>query len=102
MAKCFLGSLGILFSDDIDVEICADPLLDNFKSNCVIFLFLLGLGGGSWLISQAIYNVSDFFLLKHGLREVGALGPIFEAPELFSFAFVVILFASNCVGKEAG
>lgn len=100
-AEYFLKSLGVFFSTDIDVEICADLLLDNFRINYIVFLFFSGLSSGNGLILRVIYNISDFFLLNYGLNKVGPqLGPIFEASKLISFTFTIIVYASHCEGEK--
>lgn len=49
IAECFLKLLEVLFSNNIDIKVCADPLFDNFEDNYIIFLFFLGLDSGSSL-----------------------------------------------------
>lgn len=102
MAEYLPESLRVFFSDDINIKICANPLSDNFRSNYVIFLFFLDLSSGSELILQAIYDVPDFSLFKHGLHEVDPLGPILKTPELLSFAFVISIFTCHCIKEEKG
>lgn len=56
-----------------------------------MFFFLPGLNSGGRLGSRAIYDVPDFFLLKHGLSEISPLEPVFEASKLFFFLQLSLL-----------
>lgn len=91
MAESLLGVLEIFFSNDVNVKIRTDSLLDDFRSNCVVFLLLPDLDGGSKLGSRVIYNVPELFFLKHGLDEISPLGSIFKALKLLFFFAVITL-----------
>lgn len=49
MAESLLGALGIFFSNNVDIKIHTNSLLDDFRGNCVVFLFFPNLDGGSKL-----------------------------------------------------
>lgn len=85
-------SLGVFFSNDIDVKICIDSLLDDFEGNYILFLFFSSLDGGGRLGLQAIYDVITLFFFKHGLNKISSLEPVFEIPKLFSF-FTIVVFS---------
>lgn len=95
----FLGPQGVLFSNDIDIKIHIDLLFNDFKSYYVVFFFFSGLGSGSRLVLQAIYDVSDLFILKHDLYEISLLGPILKAFELLSFTFAILILGSYFMRK---
>lgn len=98
----FLGFLKVFFSNNINIKIRVDLLLDNFKSNYIIFLYFSGLCGSSGIILQVIYDVPDFFFFKHSLHKVRLLGSIFKAIKLLSFTFAIIIFAGHYAKKEKG
>ncbi len=96
----FLRSLGIHFSNNIDIEVTVDPLLDKFEGNGVALYFLLGLDSNNRLHIRSVYHIPDFFLFEYSLRKVSPLGPVLKAAKLFSFILTIIVFGSYCDGNN--
>lgn len=94
MAKCFSGLLRILFSNNVYVKVAIDPLLNDFRSDSVVFFLFPSLSSCSRVSSRSIYYILNFFFLKYGLNKVSPLRLIIKAAENFSFAFAVIVFVS--------
>lgn len=86
-----LRYLKVLFSNDVNMEIRADSLFDNFKDNFVVFFIFPGLNNGGRLGLQAIYNIPNLLFFKHSLSEISSLGPVFEASKLLSFLRSLLL-----------
>lgn len=84
-----------MFSNNIDIEVGVDLLLDDFGSNSIVFFLLLNLGSYSKISTRPIYYILDLFFLKHGLGKIGPLRPILEAKELLSFALAVNVFVCH-------
>lgn len=61
VTKYFPELLEIFFSNDVNVKIRVDALLDEFSGNCIVFLFFPSLGYGNKLGLQAIYDVPNLF-----------------------------------------
>lgn len=101
MTECFLKSLKVFFSNNINIKIYTDLLFDNFGSNCIIFLFFLNLGSKGKLILQAICNIPNFFFFKHGLCKIDPLEPILKVLEFLFFYFCSHFFYQPlCRGRK--
>lgn len=88
--KSLLRLLKFLFSNDINIKIYIDLLLDNFEDNYITFLFFLSLDGDSKRGLQAINNVLILFFFKYVLSEISLLRPVFEFFKILFFAFMVV------------
>ena len=92
----------VSFSDNVDVKVGIDPLLDNFGSNSVVLLLFSSLGSCSRISTRPIYYIPDLLLLEHGLGKIGPLRPIFKATELLSLALAVVVFVRHFDGNLEG
>ena len=89
------GSLGVSFSNDVNVKINVYPLLNNFRSNSIVLLFFPSINSCDGVSLRSIHYISDLFFLKHCLGKVGPLRPVLKAAELFSLALAVVIFVSH-------
>lgn len=71
-------------------------MVDNLESHHIVFLFFSNVENGSKISIQAIYDVSDIFLIKYYLHEIYSLQPILKALEFLPLAFTVIIFGNHC------
>ncbi len=85
----------VSFSNDVDIEVGVDPLLDDFGSNSVILLLLPSLSSCSRISTRSIYYILDLFFLEHGLSKIGPLRPILKAAELLSLPLAVVVFVHH-------
>ncbi len=100
LAESLLGSLGILFSNNIDIKVVINSLLDDFGDNDIVFFLFFGLGNGRELCMTSVYHILEFFFFEHSLHKVCLLKPVSKAVELFSFAFAVVILSSHCDGSD--
>ena len=89
------GSLGVFFSNDVDIKVTVDPLLDDFRSDSVILLLFPSLSSCDGVSSKSIHYISDLFLLEHCLGKVGSLKPVLKAAELLFHILAVVVFVSH-------
>ena len=89
-----------MLSDNIDIEVGIDPLLNNFGSDSVVFFFFPSLGSCIKISIESIYYISDLLLLEHGLGKIGPLRPIFKITELLSLAIAVVVFVRHLEGGK--
>lgn len=90
------------FSNDIDVKVAVDPLLDDFGSNSIVFLLFPSLSSCGRVSSRFIYYIPDLFYLKHGLNKVGLLRPIFKVAELFFLALAIVVLFTHLTDLKKG
>ena len=95
LTKCLLGPLRIFFSYDINIKITVDPLLDDFRSNNIVFLFFPSLSSCVEISLRFIHYIPNLFLLKNYLGKVDPLRPVLKAVELLSLAFAIIVRVSD-------
>lgn len=72
-----------MLSNDIDVKIGVDYLLDELGCYGINFSSLSCLHYGNRLGPDLIDNVLDLFLFEYSLNQIGLLRPILEAMEFF-------------------
>ena len=84
-----------MFSDNIDVEIGINPLLDNFENDSVVLLFFPSLDSCSRISTGPIYYILDLFLLEYSLGKIGPLRPILEVLKLLSFTLTNVVFVCH-------
>lgn len=92
----------VLFSDDVNVEIRIDPLLDDLGSDSVVLLLLLCLGSYSKICIGPIYYIPDLYFLGYGLDKISPLRPILEVTEHFFLALVIVVFIHYDDNLEKG
>lgn len=102
MAKSLLEFLRIHFSNNVDIEVAANLLLDDFGGYGIVFLYLLGLGGSSRLCTRSVYHVPDLFLFKYSLRKMSPIEPVLKTAKLFSFVFAFVVLGGHCDGSNVG
>ena len=90
----------VLFSDNVDIEVGINLLLENFGSDIIVLLLFPSLGSCNKISTRPIYYIPDLLFLKYGLDKIGLLRPIFEVTEFFSLALVVIVFICHLKGSE--
>ena len=93
--RCFLGSLGVFFSNNVEIEVTIDPLLDDFWSDSIVLIFFSSLSGCGEISSRSVAYIPDLFFLKYSLIKVSLLKSIFKAMELLSLAFAVVIIVSH-------
>lgn len=94
MAEYLLGPLRVFFSNNVDVKVTIDPLLDDFKSDSIVFFFFPSLSICDRVSLRSIYYIPDLFFLKYDLSKVSTLRPILEVAELFSFVLMLVILVS--------
>ena len=95
LVECLLGALRVPFSNDVDVKVAIDPLLDDFRSNSVVYLFSLSLSSCDEVSLKFIHYISDLFFFKHSLSRINLLGPILKTLELHCLALIVVILVSH-------
>ena len=91
LSQKLLWSMWVSFSNNIDLKIGVDPMLDNFGSDSVVFLFFPRLDSFSKISMGPMYYIVDLLFLEYSLGKIGPLRPIFKVTELLSLALAVIL-----------
>lgn len=90
--KSFLGSLGIFFSNNVDIEVAVNLMLDDFRSDDIILFFPSNLGGGDKLHTRLVYHILDLFFFDYSLRKVSPLGSVLKAAKFLFFALILLVF----------
>ena len=93
--ECLSGPLRIFFSNNVDVKVTVDPLLDDFKSDRIVFLLFPSLSSYGGVSSKSIHYIIDIFFLEHYLGKVGSLRSILKVVELLSLALAIVVLISH-------
>lgn len=86
--------LGVLLSNDINIEVRVDSLFDGFRDDNVVFFFFFSLCYSFRFIFGSIDNISDLFFFEYCLCQVSLLGLILKASELFILWLLIVRFYS--------
>lgn len=100
LAKSLLRSLGILFSNNVDIEVATKPLFDDFGGNGVVFLLFSGLSSGGRLRTRSVYHIPDLIFFEYSLHKVSLLEPVVKVAEFLSYDFAVVVFGGHCNGGD--
>lgn len=90
--ESFLRNLRVFFSNNINIKVDANSLLNDFRGNGIILLFFSCLRNNSELSARFIYQILDIFFFKHGLYEIGLFKAIFTTSILIFLTFGIIVF----------
>lgn len=82
----------VMFSDNTNIKVGNNILLDNFGSHNIVFLLFPSLSNYSRINIRPIDYISDLFFFKYDLGKIGPLKPIFKATELFFLTLVIVIF----------
>ena len=94
LTECLPESLGVSFSKDVDVMVTVDPLLDDFRSNSVVFFLFPSISSCNEVSSRSIDYILDLFFLEHRLCKIDPFRPVLKAVELISLALAVLVVFS--------
>lgn len=94
--ESLLGSVWVLFANDINVKIKVYILFYDFGSNCIVFIFFL-YWHGCYRFWPKIVNYTPYFLFfKYNLRKVGLPWPISK-----SLKFLTLVVLNVFVGHSS-
>lgn len=92
----------VFFSNDIDVKVTIDPLLNDFRNDSIIFFLFPSLSSYGKISIRSFYYIPDFFLFKYGLYKVGPLRAILELIEFFSLFLTIVILINHFNDLEKG
>ena len=93
--ECLPEPVRVFFSNDVDVNIAVDSLLDDFKNDSIMLLLFLSLSSYDGVSLRYIHYIPDLFFLKHDLCKLGLLKLILKAAEFLSFDLVGVILVSH-------
>lgn len=67
-------------------------MLDNFKTNNIIFFFFYNLNSYNKINIGLIYYIPNLFLFKYGLYKIDLLKLIFKVIKFLFLIFMVVIF----------
>ena len=98
--ECLPGPPRVFFSNDVNIKVTVDFLLDNFRNDNVVFFLFPSLSSYGGVSSKSIHYIPDFFLFEYCLDKVSLLRLVLKVAEFLSFTLTNVIFVNHLANLD--